>query len=52
MIVTGFVKVYILGYEPPAPEVQMQTMGDVSLFLFLRALSFTMSAPATAGRSN
>ena len=39
MIVTGFVKVYVLGYEPPAPQVQMQTVGDISLFLFLRAFA-------------
>lgn len=39
MIVTGFVKVYLLGYEPPTPQVQMQTMGDISLFLFLRAFA-------------
>ena len=39
MIVTGFVKVYVLGYEPPTPEVQLQTMGDISLFLFLRAFA-------------
>ena len=39
MIVTGFVKVFLLGYEPPTPQVQMQTMGDISLFLFLRAFA-------------
>ena len=39
MIVTGFVKVLVLGYAPPAPEVQMQTMGDIGLFLFLRAFA-------------
>ena len=39
MIVTGFVKVLILGYEPPAPAEQLRTMGDISLFLFLRAFA-------------
>ena len=28
-----------LGYEPPAPEVQLRTVGDVSLFLFLWAFA-------------
>ena len=35
MIVTGFVKIFILGYEPPAPTEQFKTMGDISLFIFL-----------------
>ena len=39
MIVTGFVKIFILGYEPPAPAEQFKTMGDISLFLFLRAFA-------------
>lgn len=39
MIGTGFVKVFLLGYEPPSPQVQMQTVGDISLFLFLRAFA-------------
>ena len=39
MIVTGFVKVFVLGYEPPAPVEQFRTMGDISLFLFLRAFA-------------
>ena len=39
MIVTGFVKVFVLGYEPPTPQFQMQTVGDISLFLFLRAFA-------------
>ena len=39
MIVTGFVKVFVLGYEPPAPVEQLRTMGDISLFLFLRAFA-------------
>ena len=39
MIVTGFVKIFVLGYEPPAPAEQFKTMGDISLFLFLRAFA-------------
>lgn len=39
LIVTGFVKVYILGYAPPAPEVISSTAEDVTLFLFLRAFA-------------
>ena len=39
LIVIGFVKVAVLGYEPPAPAEIAETAGDVTLFLILRAFA-------------
>jgi amino acid transporter len=39
LIVTGFVRVYVLGYEPPPAAQVAQTAGDVTVFLLLRAFA-------------
>ena len=39
LIITGFVRVFALGYEPPSPAAVQKTMGDVTLFLILRAFA-------------
>ena len=39
MIIVGFVKVLVLGYEPPAPETIYETAGDITIFLILRAFA-------------
>ena len=39
LIISGFVRVYILGYEPPAPTETLETAKDVTLFLILRAFA-------------
>lgn len=39
MIVTGIFKVHVLGYVPPAPEKALPVMGNLTIFLFLRAFA-------------
>ena len=39
MIITGFVKVFVLGYAPPTPTEMIQTTGDITVFLFLQAFA-------------
>lgn len=39
LIFTGFYKVLVLGCQPPAPSEINQTLGDITLFLILRAFA-------------
>ena len=39
LIVTGFVRVLVFGYQPPEPTAVIETAGDVTVFLILRAFA-------------
>ena len=39
LIITGFVRVFVLGYEPPPAAELAQTAGDITIFLILRAFA-------------
>lgn len=39
LIITGFVRVLIFGYEPPAVQQIQETVGDITIFLILRAFA-------------
>lgn len=39
LIVTGFVRVFVFGYQPPEPTAVIETAGDVTVFLILRAFA-------------
>ena len=36
---TGFVRVLVFGYQPPEPTAVIETAGDVTVFLILRAFA-------------
>lgn len=39
LIITGFVRVLVFGYEPPAMQQIQETVGDITIFLILRAFA-------------
>ena len=44
LIVTGFVRVLVFGYQPPEPTAVIETAGDVTVFLILRAFASDCTA--------